>query len=599
MATNFNQTSTCFTFASPSSLRIFNADPLAEKLRLFPRIVKEKTDSGGTRPKNQSESENPHLQNLSQFTPRESIIFAQMLHRSNYVALVSSWNPNSVVIWDDAKATVVLEYCEASRIKNVSLRYDRVIITLLTKVKVYSFHPTTPTLLYTFPTLTNDDAIIALAPYPSHADSYVTLAFQGRTSQGHVQYCQIPIGPVLLDAQKPIKYPSISLIAAHSTPIKSIAISRIGTLLCTASTSGTLVRVFDTTTRQLVHEFRRGSEPATVYSINFSLDDRWVCVGSDRGTVHVFGLNTNGFQNTTAQIDTTEREIQLAGNQQATVVVKRTASALGTRKDALHGGVGSASVLRQAYNPAPQHQQQHHHRNHHQTHKNSGVINSAPSSIASGAVSTAAGQNFANNESIAVSRKTVSSSSSRSSAKPSNNRTSSLNFLAPLNKYFSSQWSFAQCSVAPGVKFVCTFGVSDPDLWKLKEGIRKAVDGLKQADAAKKFEHLSNLDETNTDALTGGFLIREAEPTSEVDAEISERLHWSPKAAIPATSIIVVSQDGTYYKFALDIDKGGDCALERIFNLQSDDMGDSMGFGQQQAGETGVLNINFGISIRL
>uniref|UniRef100_A0A4W3H0J5 WD repeat domain phosphoinositide-interacting protein 4 n=1 Tax=Callorhinchus milii TaxID=7868 RepID=A0A4W3H0J5_CALMI len=53
---------------------------------------------------------------------------------------------------------------------------------------------------------------------------------------------------------------------------------------------GTLIRLFDTLTKEKLVELRRGTDPATLYCINFSHDSSFLCVSSDKGTVHVFAL---------------------------------------------------------------------------------------------------------------------------------------------------------------------------------------------------------------------------------------------------------------------------------------------------------------------
>ncbi|KAL0375739.1 UNVERIFIED_CONTAM: Autophagy-related protein 18a [Sesamum calycinum] len=88
------------------------------------------------------------------------------------------------------------------------------------------------------------------------------------------------------------------LIKAHDSDVACVALSNDGRLLATASTTGTLVRVFDTSDGRLLQELRRGSEGAEIHSLCFSSDTKWLAVSSNKGTVHVFSLNigTDGSQ---------------------------------------------------------------------------------------------------------------------------------------------------------------------------------------------------------------------------------------------------------------------------------------------------------------
>lgn len=54
-------------------------------------------------------------------------------------------------------------------------------------------------------------------------------------------------------------------IAAHKSELGCIAINQHGTRLATASQKGTLIRVWDTTSKNQLVELRRGSDIATVY----------------------------------------------------------------------------------------------------------------------------------------------------------------------------------------------------------------------------------------------------------------------------------------------------------------------------------------------
>lgn len=86
--------------------------------------------------------------------------------------------------------------------------------------------------------------------------------------------------------------------AAHTSAIQCIAISRDGSKVCTASEKGTVLRVFSTATGEK-KEVRRGIHNATVSSLCFSEDNKFLCCASSTGKVHIFSLSDN-ITNTTS-----------------------------------------------------------------------------------------------------------------------------------------------------------------------------------------------------------------------------------------------------------------------------------------------------------
>ena len=53
---------------------------------------------------------------------------------------------------------------------------------------------------------------------------------------------------------------------------------------------GTLIRVWETETGEMVKEFRRGADKAEIHCIAFNAASTALCVSSDKGTVHIFSL---------------------------------------------------------------------------------------------------------------------------------------------------------------------------------------------------------------------------------------------------------------------------------------------------------------------
>lgn len=133
-------------------------------------------------------------------------------------------------------------------------------------------------------------AICALAP--SSDNSY--LAYPSPLSSPATPFSTAPSnqtaqsGDVLLFDAASLSVTNI--VQAHKSPVAFVALNSTGTMLATASDKGTVIRVFGVPNGDRLHEFRRGSYPAKIYSISFNAASTLLCVSSDTETVHIFKL---------------------------------------------------------------------------------------------------------------------------------------------------------------------------------------------------------------------------------------------------------------------------------------------------------------------
>lgn len=240
----FNQDQGCFACGTNNGFRIFNSDPFRETFRReFP--------TGG-------------------------IGYVEMLFRCNILALVGGgrnprYPPNKVMIWDDHQNRCIGELSFRSEVYSVKLRRDRIVVVLRTKIYVYNFKDLK--IVHQIETIENPKGLCALCPNSTNS----VLACPG-LQKGLVRV-------ELYDLKK------TTLIQAHETELSCLALNMEGTRLATASEKGTLIRVFDTLSGQLLQELRRGADRAEIYSIAFNYNCNWLCVSSDHGTIHIFALH--------------------------------------------------------------------------------------------------------------------------------------------------------------------------------------------------------------------------------------------------------------------------------------------------------------------
>lgn len=198
-----------------------------------------------------------------------------MLFRSNILALVggkanTQYPPNKVIIWDDHQSRCIGEFSFRSEVRAVKLRRDRIVVVLEHKIYVYNFMDLK--LLHQIETLANPRGLCCL----SHQVNTSVLACPGlRRGQVRVEHFGLNM---------------TKLINAHDSRIACLTMTMDGLLVATASTKGTLVRIFNAMDGTRLQEVRRGVDRADIYGIALSPNVQWLAVSSDKGTVHIFSL---------------------------------------------------------------------------------------------------------------------------------------------------------------------------------------------------------------------------------------------------------------------------------------------------------------------
>ncbi|EDR26713.1 WD repeat domain phosphoinositide-interacting protein, putative [Entamoeba dispar SAW760] len=202
----------------------------------------------------------------------------ELLYKSNLVALVGGgpqpvFPPTKVIIWDDYQNKGIAELEYDTPVRAVRLKRDIIVVVVDTSVFVYDFRNLN--LRQTFKTCPNPKGLIAVSSSDKKVIAYPSV------QEGSVVVANLETG-------------ASTTIEAHKHSISALCLSPEANLLVSASSEGTLFRVWDTARGEKVGEFRRGKSAAEIYSVNFSQDGKFIVTNSNRGTIHVYSLSQDG-----------------------------------------------------------------------------------------------------------------------------------------------------------------------------------------------------------------------------------------------------------------------------------------------------------------
>ncbi|XP_030028481.1 WD repeat domain phosphoinositide-interacting protein 4 isoform X2 [Manduca sexta] len=199
-----------------------------------------------------------------------------MIFRTNWLLVVKARRPCSLMLLDDQQRAFRAEVVFKSPIRALRARKDKVAVVLTSSIQVLSL-----------PSLQR----VALLRTPAAARPLCALATEPNAPQLLAAPAHRKGSLQILDVSRAVKgahSSSPAVLGCHQTDLVCLSLSPGGGKLATASERGTIIRLWDTHTKHMLHELRRGSDYADVYCITFNPSGSLVCCVSDKGTLHVW-----------------------------------------------------------------------------------------------------------------------------------------------------------------------------------------------------------------------------------------------------------------------------------------------------------------------
>ncbi|CAF1116064.1 unnamed protein product, partial [Didymodactylos carnosus] len=185
----------------------------------------------------------------------------ERLFSSSLTALVSNQSPRKLKVCHFKKGTEICSYSFANTILSVKLNRQRLIVCLEESIYIHNMR--------------DMKVLHTIRDVPSNREGLCALSSNSENS-----YLAYPGSSI-----------SVSIIAAHDSPLAAIAFDITGKKIATASNKGTVIRVFNSADGARLYEFRRGVKRiATIHSLTFSPDGMFLAASSNTETIHIFRL---------------------------------------------------------------------------------------------------------------------------------------------------------------------------------------------------------------------------------------------------------------------------------------------------------------------
>lgn len=229
-----NQTNDCIVLGDSGGFEVYQADPYIKKFRR-------------------------NIEN--------GVNIIKMLYKTNLILYVDMVDKNKVNIWDDIQRKHVGKIILKREILNFELDRNNIVVVCIDSIYIYDFNKVS--LINTIPTVNNPDGICCLI-------------------NDKIVYPDKEVGGIVVYDKSGICIQNV--IKAHTSPLKCIASCKNTFASC--SIKGTVLRIYNLDTCELIKEFRRGVEATDIHELKFSRDGLYLICISNKKTIHIYDIYT-------------------------------------------------------------------------------------------------------------------------------------------------------------------------------------------------------------------------------------------------------------------------------------------------------------------